>query len=163
MRKKEAKKRSCLKPTPSVIVSMRDKNGKNNALTVGYCCNCSFDPPMIMVGITPTRYSYHIVNDTNAFVVNLTTKENQALIDYMGSVSGRDKDKFKEMNVEIEEAINIDAPMIKDCPVNIECLVVDSVHTGSHVMFIAKVLYVHAREDLLKEDGSIDNSKIRFL
>ena len=163
MKKKEAKKKSCLRPQVSIIVSMRDKDGKNNALTVGYACNCSFDPPMIMVGITPARYSYHIVKETGAFVVNLTTKDNQALIDYMGSVSGRDVDKFKAMNVEIEEATTINAPMIKECAVNIECLVVDSISTGSHEMFVGKVLHVHAREDVLKEDGTIDLTKIKFL
>ena len=163
MKKKEAVKRTCLRPTPSVIVSMRDENGKNNALTIGYCCNCSFDPPMLAIAINPARYSYHIINQTRCFVVNLTTKENESLIEYMGTVSGRDVDKFKEMKVETEEAINIDAPLIKECPVNIECLVVDSIHTGSHVLFIAKVLYVHAREELIKEDGTVDKNKIKFI
>lgn len=163
MKKKEAVKKSCLRPEMSVIVSMRDEAGKNNAITIGYACNCSFDPPMLVIGIHPARYSYHIIKETGAFVVNLTTKENAKLCEYMGTVSGRDTDKFKAMNVEIEEAKTINAPMIKECPVNIECLVVDSFITGSHEMFVGKVLHVHAREDFLRKDGSVDPFKFKTL
>eukprot|EP00831_Metopus_contortus_P069265 TRINITY_DN6218_c0_g1_i2.p2 TRINITY_DN6218_c0_g1~~TRINITY_DN6218_c0_g1_i2.p2 ORF type:complete len:107 (-),score=20.76 TRINITY_DN6218_c0_g1_i2:142-462(-) len=56
----ETDMKSCLQPAPKVLVSCRDANGKDNALAVGYCGNCSYDPPMVMVGIVPSRYSYNI-------------------------------------------------------------------------------------------------------
>jgi flavin reductase (DIM6/NTAB) family NADH-FMN oxidoreductase RutF len=53
--KKQAKLKSCLQPTPKVLVSCRGINGEDNVLAVAYCGNCSYDPPMVMVGIVPSR------------------------------------------------------------------------------------------------------------
>ena len=53
MNKKTALKKGALQPAPKVLVSCRGANGEDNALAVGYCGNCSFDPPMVMVGIVP--------------------------------------------------------------------------------------------------------------
>ena len=64
--KKEAKMKSCLQPAPKVLVSCRGLDGENNVLAVGYCGNCSYDPPMVMVGIVPTRYSYKMIRNPAA-------------------------------------------------------------------------------------------------
>ncbi len=69
--KKPAAFRSVLNPKTPVLVSCRGKDGKNNALAVVYACNCSYDPPMIMVGIVPSRYSYGIIKETGVFIANL--------------------------------------------------------------------------------------------
>jgi flavin reductase (DIM6/NTAB) family NADH-FMN oxidoreductase RutF len=94
-----------------VLVSCRDQAGKNNALAVAYCGNCSYAPPMVMVGIVPSRYSYHIVRETGCFVVNLVPKTLKAAFDYLGSHSGRDEDK-------LAKAVKVKAPLLADCPVN---------------------------------------------
>jgi len=151
----EAKKRSCMKPLPSIIVSCRDKDGRDNALVVGYTCNCSYAPSMIMVGIVPTRYSYHIIKETGCFVVNIATKKNKELYDYLGSVSGRDEDKFKKLEVKTQDGEFVNAPLLLDCPVNIECKVVNSIVTGSHEMFIATVEKVHADQEYVDSSGNI--------
>ena len=163
MNKKEALKVSALQPTPKVLVSCRDKDGRDNALAVAYCGNCSFDPPMIMMGIVPSRYSHHMVKETGCFVVNIPEKSYADVFNYLGSVSGKDCDKLKEKNVATEEADVVNAPLLSDCPVNIECTVVDSVMTGSHEMFIGKVEKVHADEKLIGDDGKIDFSKLDLL
>ena len=59
------------------------------------------------------------------------------------------------MNVKLQEGKVVNAPILSDCPVNIECTVVDSIMTGSHEMFIGKVEYVHADAKLINEDGTI--------
>ena len=163
MNKKEAVKKGALQPCPKVLVSCRGANGENNALAVGYCGNCSFNPPMVMVGIVPSRYSYHMVKETGCFVVNLPVKGYEDVFNYLGSASGRDHDKLKEKNVAVAEADVVNAPILTDCPVNIECTVVDSVMTGSHEMFIGKVEKVHADENLVDENGQIDFSKLDLL
>jgi len=163
MEKIQGNKKSCLQPTAKILVSCRDKNGKNNALAVGYCGNCSYDPPMVMVGIVPSRYSYNIIKETGVFVVNLVTKEQQEMFDYLGSHSGRDEDKFKKLNIKVEEGIKVNSPLLANCPVNIECKVVDSIMTGSHEMFIGKVEYVHANNELVDYKGDIDFSNIEFI
>ena len=69
----------------------------------------------------------------------------------------------KDMNVKLENGKVVNAPILADCPVNIECTIVDSIITGSHEMFIGKVEYVHADSDLIGPDGDIDFSKISFI
>lgn len=163
MEKKEAEKKNALQPMAKVIVSSRGSNGEEDALVVGYCGNCSYAPPMVMIGIVPTRYSYHMIKESGCFVVNLATKDYQEVYDYMGSVSRRDTDKLKDKNVKTANGTVVNAPILTDCPVNIECSVVDSIVTGSHEMFIGKIEYVHANADLLNEDGTIDFSKLNLI
>ncbi|OPJ57678.1 flavin reductase family protein [Clostridium oryzae] len=163
MEKVQVNMKSCLQPVPKILVSCRDKDGKNNALAVAYCCNCSYAPPMIMVGIVPSRYSYKIVKDTGVFVVNIVTRAQKEMFDYLGSHSGRDEDKLLKLNIKVEEGIKVNAPLLADCPINIECRVIDSIVTGSHEMFVGKVEYVHANEELADNNGDIDFSKLELL
>lgn len=67
------------------------------------------------------------------------------------------------MNVRLQDGKKVNAPILPDCPVNIECTVVDSIVTGSHEMFIGKVEYVHADTELMDSEGNIDFSKIDFI
>lgn len=163
MEKTEAKKKGALQPMPKVIVSCRGNDGTEDALVVAYCGNCSFDPPMVMVGIVPSRYSYHLIKESKCFVVNIPEKSFKDTYDYMGSVSRRDTDKLADQKVKLENGKAVNAPVMLDCPVNIECSVVDSVMTGSHEMFIGKVEYVHADKSLVDKDGNIDFSKLNII
>ena len=163
MEKKNANTKSCLQPTPKVLVSCRGQNGENNVLAVAYCCNCSYDPPMVMVGIVPSRYSYKMIKESGCFVVNLVSKEYKETFDYLGSHSKRDEDKLMKMNVKLSDGIKVNAPILEDCPVNIECRVVDSIVTGSHEMFVGKIEYVHADANIVDNEGKIDFSSIRFI
>ena len=160
MKKIEANLRTCLQPTPKVIVSCRDREGNNNALAVAYCCNCSYDPPMIMVGIVPSRHSYRIIKDTGIFVVNVPSADQKGMFDYLGSHSGRDEDKFSALSLKTEEGKEVNAPLLTDCPICIECRVEASVLTGSHEMFAGKIEKIHVDKDLVNEKGNIDYSKI---
>ena len=155
--------KSCLQPAPKVLVSCRGLDGENNVLAVGYCGNCSYDPPMVMVGIVPSRYSHKLIKESGCFVVNLVDKDYEETFDYMGSHSKRDGDKLAAMNVKLQEGKKVNAPILPDCPVNIECTVVDSIVTGSHEMFIGKIEYVHANVGIADAEGNIDFSKINFI
>ena len=158
--KKQAKLKNSLQPMPKVLVSCRGTDGEENVLAVAYCGNCSYDPPMVMVGIVPSRYSYHMIKNAQCFVINLPTLDNKEMFDYLGKVSRRDEDKLAKCKT--QNADLIDAPMLMDCPVNIECQVVDSIKTGSHEMFIAMVLKVHADENVLT-GGKIDLEKLNLI
>ena len=163
MEKREANKKGALQPAPKVLVSCRGLDGEDNALVVGYCGNCSYAPPMVMVGIVPTRYSYQMIKESGCFVVNIASKDYQETFDYLGKISKRDSDKLKDMNVKLEDGKIVNASILADCSVNIECTVVDSIMTGSHEMFIGRVEYVHADSKLVGSDGSIDFTKIDFI
>lgn len=163
MEKREANKKGSMQPAPKVLVSCRGLNGEDNVLAVAYCGNCSYAPPMVMVGIVPTRYSYQMIKESGCFTVNLVTENYKETFDCMGSTSKRDGDKLKKMNVKLQDGKKVNAPILLDCPVNIECTVVDSIMTGSHEMFIGKIEYVHADTNLVDVDGNIDFSKINFI
>ncbi|MGB8453677.1 MAG: flavin reductase family protein [Anaerocolumna sp.] len=163
MQKKEANKKGALQPAPKVLVSCRGLDGEDNVLAVGYCGNCSYEPPMVMVGIVPTRYSYKMIKESGCFVVNLVDKNYRETFEFLGRNSKRDCDKLKEQNVRLKDGVKVNAPILTDCPVNIECTVVDSIMTGSHEMFVGKVEYVHADGNLVDDEGSIDFSQIKFI
>lgn len=85
------------------------------------------------------------------------------MFDYLGSHSGREEDKFTKMNIAFTDGEKVNAPLLTDCPVNIECTVVDSIKTGSHEMFVGKVEAVHADAGLVGKNGEINFSKINLL
>lgn len=152
-----------LQPVPKTLVSVRDKEGRNNALVVGFTANVSLDPYMVMTGIVPSRYSHHMVKETGCFVINIPKKGYEKEYAYLGSKSGRDEDKFAAMDIKWQDATYVNAPILTDCPVSIECTVVDSIMPGTHELFIGKVEAVHVDEEYLDENGKIMWSKIEIL
>lgn len=144
----------CIQPFPHTIVSCRDKEGNNNALC-RFCCQCKPCPVMVVTGITPTRYSHHMVKESRCFVINFPKKSYQKEYNYLGSASGRDKDKFQKAKIQWENADYVDAPILTDCPVSIECSVVNSIMPGTHELFIGKVEAVHVDEEYLDANGNI--------
>ena len=145
----------CLQPVPQTIASCRDKEGRNNALVVGFTANVSLDPVMVMVGIVPSRYSHHMVKESGCFVINLPSKSFRKEYQYLGTKSGRDGDKFAALNLKWKDGEYVDAPILTDCPVSIECAVVESTTPGTHELFIGKVLAVHVDEEYLDDKGNI--------
>lgn len=140
-----------LYPLPVVMVSMADTDGKPNIITLAWVGTVCSDPAMVSISVRPERYSYPILKKTGEFVINLTTKDLAYSTDYCGVKSGRDVDKFKEMGLTPIPATHIKAPMIEESPVNIECRVKEIIPLGSHDMFLAEVLAVHADEKYMDE------------
>ena len=140
-----------LYPLPVVMVSMADKNGKNNIITIGWAGTICTNPPMVSISVRPERYSYPILKESGEFVINLTTKELTFATDYCGVKSGKDVDKFAEMKLTALPAKEVKAPLIGESPVNIECKVREILPLGSHHMFMADVVAVHADEKYMDE------------
>lgn len=161
--KVNAEKKGAFAQMPKTIVTVRDKQGNDNALVVAYCGNCSYDPPMLMVGIVPSRYSYHMIKENGCFVAHLVDASQTELFNCCGRKSGKDGNKLKESGVALTNGEKVNAAIIDACPVAIECTVVDSIMTGSHEMFIGKIECVHAEENILKDDGSVDLSKLNLI
>lgn len=141
-----------LYPLPVVMVSLADKDGRPNIITLAWVGTVCTNPPMVSISVRPERYSYPILKETGEFVINLTTKELAFATDYCGVKSGRDVDKFKEMNLTPIPASEVKAPMIAESPVNIECKVRQILPLGSHDMFLADVAAVHADEKYMDEN-----------
>lgn len=151
MEKQTWKPGNMLYPLPAVMVSVADKEGNYNIITIGWAGTICTNPPMLSISVRPERYSYHMIEETGDFVVNLTTEDLAYATDYCGVKSGREVDKFKELHLTAEKADHVQSPLIRECPVNIECKVVKKEELGSHHMFIAEVKAVHVDEAYMDE------------
>jgi len=151
MAKERWKPGNMLYPLPVVMVSLADREGKTNIITLAWVGTVNTNPPMVSVSIRPERYSHRIIKETGEFVINLTTKELAYCTDYCGVKSGRDVDKFKELRLTPEPAELVKAPMIAESPVNLECKVTQVQSLGSHDLFLAEVVAVHADDKYMDE------------
>jgi len=141
-----------LYPLPVVMVSMADREGRYNIITVAWAGTICTNPPMVSISVRPERYSHPILKETGEFVLNLTTRELTYATDYCGVKSGRDVDKFAQLGLTPVAADRLKAPLIKESPVNIECKVTQILELGSHDMFMAEVVAVHADERYMDEN-----------
>ena len=152
MSKQSWKPGNMLYPLPVVMVSCNRKGEKPNIVTVAWTGTICSDPAMVSISVRPERYSHDIIEETGEFVINLVTKDLTYATDYCGVRSGRDVDKFKEMKLTAVPASVVKAPMIGESPVNIECKVRQIMPLGSHDMFLADVVAVHADEKYMDEN-----------
>lgn len=148
-----------LYPLPVVMVSVADKEGRNNIITIAWAGTICSNPPMVSISVRPERYSYNMLKETGEFVINLTTKDLTYATDYCGVKSGRDVDKFKEMGLTALPGKEVKAPLIAESPVNIECKVTQVIPLGSHDMFLAEVVAVHVDEKYMDEKGKFHLDK----
>lgn len=147
-----------LYPIPAVMVSCGTME-KSNIITVAWTGILNTNPAMVYISVRPTRYSYQLIKQQGEFVINLTTKELAYATDWCGVKSGSDVDKFKDMHLTKEKANFVKCPLIKESPVSVECKVREIRDLGSHHMFIAEVLCIHADEKYIDEKGAFNISK----
>ena len=152
-----------LYPLPAVMVSLTDKEGNSNIITLAWAGTICTNPPMLSVSIRPERYSYKIIKETGEFVVNLTTKELAYATDYCGVKSGKDVDKFEKMRLTKLASEKINAVAIAESPVNIECKVRQIMELGSHSLFIADVVNVRVDSRYIDEKGRFNLAKSELI
>ena len=137
-----------LYPLPVVMVSVGDMQ-QHNIITVAWTGTICSDPPLCYVSVRPDRHSHDIIARTGEFVINLTTEALARVTDWCGVRSGRDHDKFREMRLTPQQGQVVQAPLIAESPLNIECKVERVLPLGSHDMYIARVVAVDAEESLI--------------
>ena len=150
---------TALFPCPVVLVTCVDSNGKPNIITLAWAGTVCSDPPTIGLGIRPKRYSYNLIDNSCEFVVNIPDKGILKEVDFCGIVSGEDVDKFAETMLTPKPAEKVKPPLIRECPVNIECIVKDKISVGTHHLFLGEVICVHVDQDILDAKGEIDFRK----
>lgn len=148
-----------LYPLPVVMVSMADAKGNNNIITIAWAGTVCTNPPMVSISVRPERYSYPILKETGEFVINLTTRDLVFATDFCGVKSGREVDKFAEMKLTPVPGEKVKAPLIGESPVNLECKVTEVIPLGSHDMFLAEVVAVHADDRYMDETGKFHLEK----
>lgn len=149
-------------PTPLVLVSCADGGGKGNILTIAWAGNVSSDPPMVSISVRRGKYSHQLIKTAGEFVVNIPTEQMVKVMDYCGTVSGKNVDKWEKAGVTPVTASQVKAPLIAESPLNLECVIKHTLHLGSHDCFVAEVVAVHADEDVLR-NGKLDSSRVKPL
>ena len=160
--KRTIKPSTLLYPLPAVLVTGGDMEN-STVMTAAWTGIVNSEPPMTYVSIRPERYSYSKVRENMEFVINVTTAELADKVDYAGCVSGRKEDKFKKLGLDKEPADIVKAPLIAQCPVNLECCVTETIELGSHTMFLAKIVAVHVDEALFDSKDRICLEKAGLL
>ena len=135
-------------PLPALMVSCGTMEHPN-IVTVAWTGTLCSDPPMCYISLRKERYSYGLIRESGEFVLNLTTEELASATDWCGVKSGRDVNKFKLMGLTPEKSQLLEAPLVAESPLSIECKVVEVRELGSHDMFIANVVAVDAEEKLI--------------
>lgn len=145
-----------LYPVPAVMVSCGDKPENYNIITVSWTGTICSVPAMAYVSIRPTRHSHDLIDQTGEFVINLATRKLAFAVDYCGVKSGKDINKFAKLKLTPLKGMHVSAPLIQESPVNIECRVTDRKRLGSHDMFLAKVLCIHADKHYIDRKGAFN-------
>ena len=144
-----------LYPVPAVLVSVRNKEGKDNLITVAWAGTVCSDPAMVSISVRKERFSHAMLLESREFCINLTTKSIVKQVDYCGVRSGRDVDKFAETGLTKADCEKINAPLVEESPINIECRVKEVIELGTHDLFLAEVVNVQVDESLLNEHGTL--------
>jgi flavin reductase (DIM6/NTAB) family NADH-FMN oxidoreductase RutF len=142
-------------PVPAVMVSCGSTSDEYNIITVSWTGTICTDPAMCYISVRPSRHSYGIIKKNGNYVINLTTRVLAYAADWCGVKSGKEFNKFETMKLTPVPASKITAPLIKESPVNIECVVKEIKELGSHHMFISEVVAVNAEEELFDKNTGL--------
>lgn len=152
MSKQKWKAGNMIYPLPAVMVSCGDATCPN-IVTVAWTGTICTNPAMTYISLRKTRFSYDLIKMSGYFTINLTTRRLVKATDFCGVRSGRDYDKFKEMDLTAVYDEDTGCTMIEESPVNIVCRVTEIKELGSHDMFLAEVVAVYVDDTYMDEKG----------
>ncbi len=141
-------------PVPPAMISCGTMEA-SNIITVAWTGIINTVPPKTYISLRPSRHSYEMIKSTGEFVINLTAKSLVRQADYCGIYTGAKVDKFVKCSLTKEAASCLSCPMIAESPLSLECQVTDILPLGSHHMFLANIVAVNVREDLLDNSGKL--------
>ena len=144
-------------PMPAFLIGA-DVDGKPNFMVAAWSGIANSEPPMITVAFQPHRHTLKGVKQNRAFSVNVPPVSLMKETDFCGIFSGKSEDKSNVFEVFYGKTEH--APLISECPVNLECTVVMTIQLGSHDLIVGEIKEVHVSDDCLGEDGKPDPAKI---
>ncbi len=146
-------------PTPVWVIGTYDKEGKPNVMTAAWGGICCSKPPCLTVSLRSATYSYSALMERKAYTVNIPTKKQIAQADYFGMASGRDFNKLNTAGMTTSPSTSVDAPLVNEMPLNIECKIVGVHELGLHTQFIGEIVDIKADDSILT-DGIPDMAKL---
>lgn len=141
-------------PKPVALITTADQ-GKDNVMTAAWVNVVCMEPPQVAVAVRESRFTHQLLSASGEFVVNIPSRDLWRAVDLCGMVSGRDRDKFSLAGLTRERAREVNAPLVAECPLNIECRVSATLPLGSHTLFVGRVLALHLARECQGEKGTI--------
>ena len=149
------KPNTTLYPVPVVLITC-GADGDFNVFSLNRISSCNAEPPMMAISIRPARASHDMIDHHGEFVVNIPYPAMELVSDFVGTTTIRETDKWVETGLARLEAVHVQPPLLSECPVNIECRVVQKLRLPSHSLFVAEVIALHADEAVLNDHGEVD-------
>lgn len=146
-----------LYPMPAVLVAS-DINATPSAMTAAWAGIVNSKPPMLSLGVRPERHTMRGIDRNQVFSVNVPGVTQVEQVDYCGMVSGKNADKLATCGFDVFRG-ETGAPLITQCPVNLECRLRHRLDLGCHLLLVGEIVQVHVSDDCLT-DGKPDASKI---
>jgi flavin reductase (DIM6/NTAB) family NADH-FMN oxidoreductase RutF len=145
-------------PAPAVVASAYDEEGRADACTLAFATMCSHHPPAVMIAINTTlkRKTLKSILQTKEFCIGFPSVEHMAEVDYLGIESGYNADKLAEINYSHHKAEKVNAPIINEFKVSLECMVMHIAEVGSHTQITGEIVNVQAEEEVLNDKNKID-------
>jgi flavin reductase (DIM6/NTAB) family NADH-FMN oxidoreductase RutF len=135
-----------LHPRQVVLVTCADEKGRPNVLTVAWSTPLSFDPPLVGVSIGKNRYSHGVISRSGEFAISIPPAPLLEKVKRCGTLSGRNRDKFREVGLTPQPSRRLKAPVVKEGIAHLECRVVKKVEVGDHTLFVGEVVEAYADE-----------------
>ena len=163
--KRSLKLRAVVSPTPTIIAAAYDENGKADACTLAFYTPTRHVPPCLTIAINATakRKTLKSILHSGAFTIGYPNVDQATEADWIGIASGYDHDKIAEVGWTTTKAEKVNAPVINELKLSIECKVVNIVTIGSHTQITAEVVNIQSDEDILDERGKYSLEKLRPL
>ncbi len=159
------KNHTMMYPAPAVVASAYDSEGKADACTLAFATMCSHHPPAVMIAINSTlkRKTLKSILETNEFCLAFPSADQAAEADYLGIESGYNEDKLEKINYHHHRAEKVNAPLIEEFNVSLECKVMHIAEVGSHTQITGEIVNVQAEEDVLDDKNKIVFEKLNPL
>lgn len=156
--KVNVKKHTMMYPAPAVVASAYDEEGRADACTLAFATMCSHHPPAVMIAINTTlkRKTLKSILQTKEFCIGFPSVEHMAEVDYLGIESGYNADKLAEIDYSHHKAEKVNAPIIEEFKVSLECRVMHIAEVGSHTQITGEIVNVQAEEEVLNDKNKID-------
>ena len=152
-----------LLPSPVLIIGTYCSDGKPNMMNAAWGGIACSKPPCVSISLREATLSFHNIKQTEAFTVNIPSEKYFKEADFVGIVSGRESDKFKETRLTSEISQRVNAPIVKEFPYALECKLIKQVELGSHTMFIGEIVGLIADSEVLNHNQLPDIEKVRPL
>jgi len=159
--KRSLGRKTLILPAPVWVVGTYGADGAPNVMTAAWGGICCSKPPSVCVSLREATYTYRAIVDREAFTLNVPTADQTKLADYIGLISGRDVNKLAAAGLTAARAEHVDAPLVNEFPLSLECSLTHTVKIGLHTLFAGEILDVKAEESILNDKGRPSIEKLK--